>query len=312
MQVKLDSITYLLLQKRYIDVIIWTFSCITMKNATLLTLLTLFFAVFTAGCIDELIAVDQSADIPDIYAYEFDVFLNETANNDSTVVNTTTFYLSNNASVKAIHMLVNASIVDIMAIDDLSSNSEMPTNIVVIADHANETHASIEMFTIYSRANSVSNINYSLTKNVVFGQKQTYLEFNETITGFVAYTMSMPKGQDFAHHSTSSSIVRLVLPPGYTTGNPFIGTARPKPDKVYSDDKGRENLIWYDLEANKNTIIVKYYSKSAPRILLIGGTILAIGTLIILASSYITQQRLKKIRDQIEEDASRRKNDKKN
>ncbi|TFG89620.1 MAG: hypothetical protein E4H16_03340 [Candidatus Atribacteria bacterium] len=282
-----------------------------MKNATLLTLLTLIFAVFTAGCIDELIAVDQSADIPDIYAYEFDVFVNETANDDSTVVNTTTFYLLNNASLKAVHMLVNASILDIMAIDDLSSNSDTPTNIVVIADHANETHASIEMFTIYSRANSVSDINYALTKNVVFGQKQTYLEFNETITGFVAYTMSMPKGQDFAHHPTPASIVRLVLPPGYTTGNPFIGTARPKPDKVYSDDEGREKLIWYDLDS-RDTIIVKYYSKSAPRMLLIGGTILAIGTLIILASSRITQQRLKKIRDQIEEDASKRKNNKKN
>jgi hypothetical protein len=280
-----------------------------MKNVTLLIFLTLFFAVFTAGCIDELVAVDQPTSIPDIYAYEFDVFVNETANR-STVVNTTTFYLSNNESVKAVHMLVNASMLDIIPPDDLSSNRNTPANIVIIADNANESNASIEMFSIYSSASSVSNINYTLTKNVVFGQKQTYLTFNETITGFVAYTMSVPKGQDFAHHPTSAYIVRFVLPPGYTTGNPFIGTARPEPDKVYSDDKGRENLIWYDLDS-RDTIIVKYYSKSAPRILLIWGTILAIGTLIILASSRITQQRLKKIRNQIEEDASRRKNNKK-
>jgi hypothetical protein len=310
MQVKLNSIRVLSLQKRYIDVIIWTFSCITMNNATLLTLLTLFFAVFGGGCIDELVAVDQSANLPDIYAYEFDVFINETAN-QSAVVNTTTFYLSNNKSVKAVHMLVNTSMLDIIPLDALSSNSETLTNIVIIADNANETNASIEMFNIYSRANIASNINYTLTKNVVLGQKQTYLEFNETITGFVAYTMPVQKGQDFAHHPTSASIVRFVLPKGYTTGNPFIGTARPKPDNIYSDDEDRENLIWYDLESSRDTIIVKYYSKSAPRILLIGGTILAIGTLIILASSHITQQRLKRIRDQIEEDASRKKNGKK-
>ena len=281
-----------------------------MKNVTLLTLITLFFAVFTAGCIDELVAVDKSVNIPDIYAYEFDVFVNETANY-STVVNTTTFYLSNNASVKAIHMIVNASMVDIISIDDLNSNSDTPTNIVIIADPANETNASIEMFTTYSLATSASDINYTLTKNVVFGQKQTYLTFNETMTGFVAYTMSVPKGQDFAYRPISTSIVRFVLPSGYTTGNPFIGTARPEPDKVYSDDEGREILIWYDLENSRDTIIVKYYSKSAPRILLIGGTILAIGTLIILASSHITQQRLKKIRHQVETDARRKKNEKK-
>jgi len=278
-----------------------------MRNATLLTLLTLFFAVFAAGCIDELVAVDQTAEMPDISAYEFDVFVNE---DSSTVANTTTFYLSNNESVKAVHMLVNASMLDIIPPDNLNSNSDTPTNIVIIAGNANETNASIELFTTYSRTSSASDINYVLNKNVVMGQKQIYLTFNETITGFVAYTMSVSKGQDFAHQPTSDSIVRFVLPPEYTTGNPFIGTARPKPDNEYSDDEGRVNLVWYDPD-RKDTIIVKYYSKSAPRMLLIGGTILAIGTLIILASSHITQQRLKMVRDQIEEDAGRKRNEKK-
>jgi len=276
-----------------------------MKKAMVLTLLALVFTIFTAGCIDELVAVNDSPDIPDISAYEFDVFVNESANG-SAVVNTTTFYLSDNATVKVVYMLINTSMVDIVQVDDLSSNMDPLTNIVIIADYANETTASSGLFTNYSLASSISNINYTLTKKVIRGQKHTYLTFNGSITGFVAYTMSMPKGQDFVYIPTSPSVARFVLPAGYTTGNPLIGTARPVPDKVYYDNEGRENLIWYTADTGK-TIMLKYYSKSAPGVLLIGGVILAIGALLVLANYHLNIQHLKKIREQIEEDVGKKK-----
>ena len=273
-----------------------------MRNATILALLILIFATIAAGCIDELVPVDDNSTTSDISAYEFDVFVNQSAGSD-VVANTTTFYMSKDASVRVVHMLVNTSLIDIIPIDDMSSNQESLDNIVIIADNANTSAASVELFNSYSIANDVSDIEYGISKEVIRGQKHTYLEFNETITGFVAYTIPMPNGQDFMYVPTYSTIVRFILPEGYTTGNPLIGIARPQPDETYIDNEGRETLIWYEREEMPKSIMVKYYPVSAPKILLIVGSILAFGAAIVLADYYVTKNKLKKMRDDIEQNS---------
>ena len=273
-----------------------------MRNATILALLILIFATIAAGCIDELVPVDDNSTTSDIFAYEFDVFVNQSADSD-VVANTTTFYMSKDASVRIVHMLVNISLIDIIPIDDMSSNQESLDNIVIIADNANTSAASVELFNSYSIANDVSDIEYGISKEVIRGQKHTYLKFNETITGFVAYTIPMPNGQDFMYVPTYSTIVRFILPKGYTTGNPLIGIARPQPDETYIDNEGRETLIWYEREEMPKSIMVKYYPVSAPKILLIVGSILAFGAAIVLADYYVTKNKLKKMRDDIEQNS---------
>ena len=275
-----------------------------MRNATILALLILIFSTLTAGCIDELVPVDDNLTTPDISAYEFDIFVNQSADSD-VVANTTTFYMSKDASVRVVHMLVNTTLIDIIPIDDMSSNQESLTNIVIIADNANTSAASVEVFNSYSIAGYVSDIGYTISKEVISGQKHTYLKFNETITGFVAYTIPMPSGQDFMYAPTSSSIVRFILPEGYTTGNPLIGIARPQPDETYLDNEGRETLIWYEHEEMPKSIMVKYYPVSAPKILLIVGSILAFGAAIVLADYYVTKNKLKKMRDDIEQSSTK-------
>ena len=282
----------------------------TMRNATILTLLILLFSILTAGCIDELVPVDDNSNSKDIAAYEFDVFVNQSADSD-VVVNTTTFYLSKDASVRVVHMLVNTTLIDIVPIDDMSSNQESLTNIVIIADNANTTDASVEVFNSYSLASEVSDIGHTISKDVIRGQKHTYLKFNETITGFVAYTIPMPKGQDFIYVPTSPSIVRVILPVGYTTGNPLIGIARPQPDETYHDNEGRETLIWYEHEGMpmSKSMMVKYYPISASKTLLIVGSILAFGAAIVLADYYVTKNKLKKMREDIEQGSMKSKDE---
>ncbi|HJH32698.1 MAG TPA: hypothetical protein C5S50_11120 [Methanosarcinaceae archaeon] len=270
-----------------------------MRNVTILTLLFLVFTIAATGCIDELVAVDGNLPDPDISSYEFDVFVNQSTNSD-VVVNTTTFYLSGDSVVNVIHMLVNTTTIDIVP-TDMSSNQKPLTNIVIIADNANITNASTGVFNGYSLAGGVSDIGYTISKKVVRGQKHTYLEFNETITGFVAYTMQMPDRQDFIYIPSSPSIVRFVLPVNYTTGNLFVGIARPEPDESYLDNEGRENFIWYDLEDMPKSIMVKYYPESAPKTLLIIVIILVFGAAIVLANYYFVRKNLKKIRDDIEQ-----------
>ncbi len=273
-----------------------------MKNAIILTLLILIFATTSAGCIDELVPVGDNSNSADISAYEFDVFINQSANGDL-VVNTTTFYLLKDTGVRVVHMLVNTTLIDIIPIDEMSSNQEPLANIVIIADNANTTNASIEVFNSYSHANRASDIGYTISKDVIRGQKHTYLKFNETITGFVTYTISMQNGQDFIYIPTSPSIVRFILPAGYTTGNSLIGIARPQPDETYLDNKERETLIWYEHEdiPMPRSIMVKFYPNSAPKTLLIVGSILAFGAAIVLVNYYIIKKKLEKMRDDIEQ-----------
>ena len=271
-----------------------------MRNAKILALLILILSTLSAGCIDELVPVDESSTSSDISAYEFDVFVNQSANSDI-VANTTTFYLSKEESTQAVHMLVNATVIDIIPIDDMSSNQESLENIVIIADNANTTNVSVEVFNSYSLSSEVSDIGYTISKEVIRGQKHTYLKFNETITGFVAYTLPTQKGQDFIYIPSSPSIVRLILPVGYTTGNPLIGIARPQPDETYFDENGRETFIWHSREEMPKSIIVKYYPISAPKTLLIVGSILAFGAAIVLADYHLTRKNLKKMREDIEQ-----------
>lgn len=276
-----------------------------MRNATILTLLFLLFSIITAGCINELIAIDDNSTTSDVSAYEFDVFVNKSADSD-VVANTTTFYMSKDASVSVVHMLVNTTQIDIIPVDDMSSNQDLLTDIVIIAENANNSTASVEVFNSYSLADSASDIGYTVSKEVIRGQKHTYLKFNETITGFVAYTIPMPSGQDFMYIPTSPSIVRFVLPAGYTTGNPLIGIVRPQPDETYLDNEGRETLIWNEHEEMLKSIMVKYYPGSAPKTLLIIVSILAFGAAIVLADYYVTRKKLKKMREDIEQSSTKR------
>ena len=274
-----------------------------MRNA-ILTLLILIFATIAAGCIDELVSVDDNLNSTGISAYEFDVFVNQSADSD-VVVNTTTFYMSKDASVSVVHMLVNTSLIDIVLVDDMSSNQDSLTNIVIIADNANTTNASIGVFNSYSLASEVSDIGHTISKEVIRGQKHTYLKFNETITGFVAYTMPTPKGQDFMYIPTYQTTVRFILPANYTTGNPLIGIARPESGETYLDNDGRENIIWYENEEMPKSIMVNYYPISAPKTLLIVGSILAFGAAIVLADYYVTKKQLEKIREDIEQSSTK-------
>ena len=273
-----------------------------MRNATILTLLILIFAIIAAGCIDELVPVEDNSTTPDISEYEFDVFVNQSADGDI-IANTTTFYMSKNENTRAVHMLINSTVIDIIPIDDMSSNQDSLENIVIIADsvNANTTNVSIDLFNSYSLADSASDIGYTISKDVIRGQKHTYLKFNETITGFVAYTLPSQKGQDFIYIPSSPSVVRFVLPAGYTTGNPLIGIARPQPDETYIDNDGRETFIWHSREEMPKSIVVKYYPISAPKTLLIVGSILAFGAAIVLVDYYVTKKKLKRLRDDIEQ-----------
>lgn len=293
-------------------------------------LIACFLAVVTlSGCIDELVPLEKVSESPDSSMYEFDVFLNGSQLNGS-FARTSTFYLSTNSSAKVVNMIDNESLLDIMPLEDITrTDDEILSNIVVIADHANNTSSSIDIFQNYSKEQKVSSLNYTISEKVIKGQKHIYLNFSEPVRGYVAYTMAVPTGQNFFHISQAPSVVRIVLPEDYTTGNSLIGRARPDPEDIYYDNKGRMNLVWYNMGTEKSSVVgmfetmfktevqtppnaikliaVKFYKDSAPGHLFVAGVVLSSLALIVIADYLKKRRKLRKVREEIEAGAKGKK-----
>ncbi|MDW7733012.1 MAG: DUF5803 family protein [Methanolobus sp.] len=278
--------------------------------------------ILGGGCIDDLVPVGEQTTAQDASAYEFEVFLNNSFT-DGKFIPTSTFYLSNDGDTKAVYILDNESTIDIIPLEDLSSPNQDPvSNIVVLGNYTGSQNISAQYLTDLSSSNETANINYTISEEVIRGQKHVYIVFSEPVTGFVAFSLATPLGQDFLYVTTPPSVVRFVLPEGYTTGNPFIGKTNPEPDEVYYDPENRENLVWNNevsytssilqsvqkfsrenstqLEPIPKAISVKYYSKSAPRGLIIAVGILGLAALFVFSRYYREKKRLGKIREDIE------------
>ncbi|MEA1984316.1 MAG: DUF5803 family protein [Euryarchaeota archaeon] len=294
-----------------------------MEKRTFTLILILILIAFSSGCIDELVPVgDDNETLPDASVYELEFFLDE-LDIEHTSMNTTTFYLSNNGSVRAVHTIENASSMYIIPFEDVMGSGDDPvSNIVIVADAADQVNVSSETFRELSLAGNTSIINYTLSESKERGQKKLRLNFSDNITGFVAYTLTVPGKQDFQYMPTHPSVVRIILPPDYNTGNPFIGKVQPEPDERFHDASDREVLVWHDLRVNRSSFFdmgdgflrsgsqkevlrplsIKIYPTSAPRMLLIGMSILLIGVLVVLVNYYRTRRRLERLRDDIEKD----------
>jgi hypothetical protein len=240
--------------------------------------------VLMSGCAEEKkqIALNQSGNVSN---YEFEVFQNEWTNNKP--ANTTTYYLlEDRTTAKVVNLEINCSKLEIYPPDSLGGGSEEKPiqNFVLLVEPANKTTADAQTFERLSQKNGTSNINYTLTQEISENMKILNLEFKEPITGFIAYTIAVPATQSFAFIRPDSEYIRVVLPPGYVTGNRIFGIARPTPTNKSFDEKGRQNLLWISskLGERDEAIQVKYYSQSAPLLFLCAIVALLIGVVLVL------------------------------
>jgi hypothetical protein len=253
-------------------------------KAKILFMLLVMILVFLSGCMEEKkqIALNQSNNTS---SYEFEVFLNEWNNNEP--ANTTTYYLlEDKTTAKVVNLEINCSKLEIYPPDSLGGNSaENPIeNFVLLVEPTNETTADARTFENLSHRNETSDINYTLTQEISQNMKVLNLEFEQPVTGFIAYTLVVPRTQSFAFMKPDSEFIRVVLPPGYVTGNRIFGIARPTPSNVSLDEKGRQNLLWISskLGERDEAIQVKYYSQSAPLLFLAAIIVLIIGVGLVL------------------------------
>lgn len=250
----------------------------------ILIILLATMLVFVSGCAEEKkqIVLNQSSNVSN---YEFEVFLNEW--NDNVPANTTTYYLlEDKKNVQAVNQEINCSKLQIFPPDTLGgSPPENPIqNFVLLVEPANNTSADAKTLEELSQKNETSNVNYTVTEEINQSMRVLNLEFQEPVTGFIAYTIVVPGTQSFGVIKPASEFIRVVLPPGYVTGNRIFGIARPTPANISFDEKGRQNLLWISskLGPRDETIQVKYYSQSAPLLFLGAIVALLIGVGLVL------------------------------
>lgn len=258
--------------------------------------------IFLSGCIDQRreIILDEPGNIS---SYEFEIFLDEW--DDQTPVNTTTYYiLEDKTEVQAVHIVINSSKLEIFPPDSLggSSGDDPVKNFVLLVESANETAADPETFIELSSRSNVSDMNYTLTQEVTRSMRVVNLEFEESVTGFIAYTLEMPGTQSYAFIKPDSELIRVVLQEGYATGNRVFGIARPEPHETSFDEEGRQTLIWVSsrMGEREEAIQVKYYSESAPMYFFAAIVALLFGVATVLSRYSRSKKELESVREILE------------
>lgn len=269
-----------------------------MKTKNMFILLALL-VVFMSGCIDQKkeITLEEPGNIS---SYEYEVFLDEW--NNETPANTTTYYiLEDKIDIQAVHLVINSSRLEIFPPDSLGGGQDKDPikNFVLLVEPANETVADSKTFMRLSNSSNVSEMNHTLTQDVVQGMKVVNLEFNESVTGFIAYTLETPGTQSFSFMKPDSEFIRVVLPEGYVTGNRVFGIARPAPTNTTFDEKGRQNLLWISSEMGEReeAIQVKYYIESAPVYFFAAIIVLLFGVVLVLSRYSRSKKELESVRE---------------
>ncbi|WP_235283577.1 MULTISPECIES: DUF5803 family protein [unclassified Methanosarcina] len=284
-----------------------------MRTKSIFMLLALL-VVFMSGCIDQKkeIILDEPGNISN---YEYEVFLDEWDN--EIPANTTTYYiLGDKTEVQVVQLVINSSKLEIFPSDSLGggSNEDPIKNLVLLAEPANETVASSKTFMRLSNSSNVSDINYTLTQEITRNMKVINLEFEEPVTGFIAYTLDTPGTQSFAFMKPDSEFIRVILPKGFATGNRVFGIARPEPYDTSFDEEGRQTLLWISskMGGREEAIQVKYYAESAPMYFFAAIVALLFGVATVLSRYSRSKKELESVREIFElekeyEEKARRK-----
>jgi hypothetical protein len=123
------------------------------------------------------------------------------------------------------------------------------------------------------------------------------IAFGKHVSGTLIYTMPH-QGQQFVLPMRDSGPVRVVLPPGYTTGDRILGIARPDPDEVMTGESGTA-LTWQNTSLYQ-IIEVSYYPEKAPEALKRVFAVLIAAAIVLLIEYYASIRKLRAIREDVE------------
>ncbi|MFY1113102.1 MAG: DUF5803 family protein [Methanosarcinaceae archaeon] len=269
-----------------------------MRTKALFALLALL-VVFVSGCIEETeeIVLDEPGNAS---SYEFEVFVDE--GGTGIPANTTTYYpLGNTTEVRVVNMVIDASKLEMFPTESFGGSSEeVPIeNLVLLVEPSNTTEADLDTFQELSERSELSDLNYTLTRENRRNMKVINLDFEENVTGFIAYTLKMPGAQNLAIMRPDSEFIRVVIPEGYATGNRVFGIPRPEPYAAEEDELGRQTFLWIasEMDEREQTIQVKYYRESSPLYFFAAIVALLFGVVMVFVHYSRSKKELLKVRE---------------
>ena len=189
-------------------------------------------------------------------------------------IDNTTIYYLNSSTVKVVDSVSNETTIKYMLDDSTEMNFKDPVAV----------------------NNSGMNVTFNVTSEPILGRSYIRFDFSSEFSGFVAFTQS--DGLDFVRTTKENTSVRVVLPPGHTTGSRFLGIPTPEPDNITTDAMGREVLIWE--KPYPYQISVKYYQKDAPILMYYFSIIMIVCVVVISGYYYLSIRSLRKKRGGIE------------
>lgn len=130
------------------------------------------------------------------------------------------------------------------------------------------------------------------------GEHKYAIDFGRNVSGNLVYTMPY-RGQQLILPLRENRPVRVILPPGYTTGDRILGIARPQPDQVTADKNGTA-LTWNN---PGQFIEVGYYKEKASETLKKIFALLVGIAAILLLEYYVSIRRLRAISREAEKRA---------
>jgi hypothetical protein len=130
------------------------------------------------------------------------------------------------------------------------------------------------------------------------GEYKYGISFGHNVSGHLVYTIPY-QGQQLILQLRESGPVRVILPPGYATGDRILGIARPDPDQIVTDKNGTV-LTW---TKPGQIIEVGYYKEKAPDTLKKILALLAAMAAIVLVEYYASIRRLRAISREAEKRA---------
>jgi len=146
---------------------------------------------------------------------------------------------------------------------------------------------------------SGSNVSFNSSHQFHRGDHIYSLVFERPVKGTLVYNISR-QGQQFILPIRHPEPVRIILPPGYSTGIRSLGIARPEPDIFQDADSG--SILTWNNTTQIPYIEVNYYRKSAPLAMMIIMAILAAAGLVLMVQYYMSIKKLRAARLETEKE----------
>ena len=157
------------------------------------------------------------------------------------------------------------------------------------------THETAANMTLLDEGGKMVGINSSYT--FWRGDHNYNIVFEKHVSGKLIYSIPH-QGQQFIVPLQDEGPVRVILPPGYATGNHILGIARPDPDEIRVDNGGMV-LTWQN--ASRYQIIeVSYYQEKAPEALMRIFAVLVVAAVILLIEYYVSIRKLRAKREDVD------------